>query len=81
LGSPVQVAASYPDRLITRAGRRGGRWPPLRVSQIPVTGYDCCQGIKVTERLFVWSVSVAAVNWTVIGGLHDGLNVAVAVSV
>jgi len=36
------------------------------------------QGIKVTERLFVVSVRVAEVNWTVIGGLHDGLNTAVA---
>jgi len=38
-------------------------------------------GISVTERLFVVSVSVADVNWTVIGGLHDGLNVTLAVIV
>jgi hypothetical protein len=38
-------------------------------------------GINVTERLFVSSVSVADVNWTVIGGLHDGLNVTVPVIV
>jgi len=37
--------------------------------------------INVTERLFVVSVSVSDVNLTVIGGLHDGENVAVAMSV
>ena len=51
---------------------------PLRIS---VSLVGSSQGISVTERLFVVSVSVAAVNWTVSGGLHDGLNVAVAVSV
>jgi hypothetical protein len=30
--------------------------------------------IKVTDRLFVVSVSVADVNSTVMGGLHDGEN-------
>ena len=37
--------------------------------------------ISLTERLFVVSVSVSDVNLTVIGGLHDGENVAVAMSV
>jgi hypothetical protein len=37
--------------------------------------------INVTERLLVVSVRVSDVNWTVIGGLQSGENVAVAVSV
>ncbi len=37
--------------------------------------------INVTEMLLVVSVRVSDVNWTVIGGLHSGENVAVAVSV
>jgi hypothetical protein len=54
---------------------------PPRVLRISVSLLGSSQGISVTERLFVVSVRVADVNWTVIGGLHDGLNVAVAVSV
>jgi hypothetical protein len=55
-------------------GPRGGYLPPLAAE----TSY---QPLKVAEMLWVVSAIVMSENTTVIGGLHSGLNVAVAVSV
>jgi hypothetical protein len=69
-----------------RAARRCGpqRGEPKEGRQVaaPPRGVNRSQPprlpqINLTERLFVVSVSVADVNWTVIGGLQLGEKVAV----
>jgi hypothetical protein len=74
-GTLAEIAGGVRSRP-TRRG--GGISPPLLVVRIAASDTGPPQGINVTERLFVVSVSTSEVNWTVIGGLQSGLNVAVA---
>jgi hypothetical protein len=74
-GAPAEIAGgvrSHPTR------RGGGISPPPPCGANRSERHGSPQGINVTERLFVVSVSTSEVNWTVIGGLQSGLNVAVA---